>query len=54
MSGAGNWTGVVLFPELGLTGRQPGLGNRDNEFSFRHAEFEDTARHLKGRFPGGD
>lgn len=54
MSGAGDRMGVVLVPELGLTRRQPGLGNRDDEFRFRHAKFEDTARHLKGSFPGGD
>lgn len=54
MSAAGKRTGVALFPELGLAGRQPGLGNRDDEFRFRHAKFEDTARHREGSFPGGD
>jgi len=43
--------GVVLFLELGLSGRGLGLENKDDEFSFRYVEFEETACHLKGSFP---
>lgn len=54
MSGVGNRMAVVLYPDLGLTRRQPSSGNQDEEFSFRHVAFEDTARHLKGSYPGGN
>lgn len=49
MSGTYNWMGVVLFLELGLTRRGLGLENKD-EFSCRHAEFEEIGCHLKGSF----
>lgn len=49
-----NWMGVVLFLELGLSGRGLGLENKDDKFSFRHVKFEETAGHLKGSFPAGN
>lgn len=54
MSRVGNWMGAVLFLKLGLIRRGLGLENQNDEFSFRHVEIEDTARHLKGRFPVGN
>lgn len=54
MSGMCTRMGVGMTLELGLTRRELGLENKDDEFRFRHVESEEIGCHLKGSFPVGN
>lgn len=39
-----------MILELGLSRRMVGLENKDDDFSFRHVEFEEIGCQIKGSF----